>query len=57
MQSITFEALSSRYAVLLLDAFGLHSVLVGAGVNGTALPAVPAMLRPTYRLASLQEAE
>ncbi len=35
-------------------AFGIHSALVGTGVNGSALATIPAPLRPTYRLASLQ---
>jgi len=39
------------------NAFGIHSVLVDTGVNGTGLATVPAPLRPTYRLASLQDTE
>ncbi len=56
MDNSALVVLDGQSMSALFDAFGVRSVLVGTGVNGTALAAVPAPLRPTYRPASLRDA-
>jgi ribonucleotide monophosphatase NagD (HAD superfamily) len=51
----TVDAIRRLTDIRGANAFGIHSALVGTGVNGSSLATIPAPLRPTYRLVSLQE--